>query len=53
MLMSLSICRKATKYELDPQLWRSRRMPNNAINTDGKLARAFGAHSFAAGYGER
>jgi hypothetical protein len=26
---------------------------NNAINTDGKLARAFGAHSFAAGYGER
>jgi hypothetical protein len=26
---------------------------NNAINTDGKLARASGAHSFAAGYGER
>jgi hypothetical protein len=26
---------------------------NNAINTDGKLARAFGVHSFAAGYGER
>ena len=26
---------------------------NNAINTDGKLARAFGAHAFAAGYGER
>ena len=28
-------------------------MPNNAINTDGKHARAFGAHVFAAGYGER
>lgn len=27
--------------------------PNNAINTDGKLARAFGAYEFAAGYGER
>jgi hypothetical protein len=26
---------------------------NNAINTDGKLARAFGAHEFAAGYGGR
>jgi hypothetical protein len=26
--------------------------PNNAINMDGKLAGAFGAHSFAAGYGE-
>jgi hypothetical protein len=26
---------------------------NIAINTDGKLARAFGAHEFAAGYGER
>jgi hypothetical protein len=28
-------------------------MPNNAINTDVKHARAFGAHVFAAGYGER
>lgn len=28
-------------------------MPDNAINTDGKHARAFGAHVFAAGYGER
>jgi hypothetical protein len=28
-------------------------MPNNAINTDGKLARAFGAHESAAGYGGR
>jgi hypothetical protein len=28
-------------------------MSNNTINTDGKLARAFGAHEFAAGYGER
>lgn len=27
--------------------------PNNAINTDVKHARAFGAHVFAAGYGER
>jgi len=27
--------------------------PNNAINTDGELARAFGAHEFAAGYGGR
>jgi hypothetical protein len=26
---------------------------NNTINTDGKLPRAFGAHEFAAGYGER
>lgn len=26
---------------------------NNAINTDGKLARAFGANEFAAGYGWR
>ena len=26
---------------------------NNAINTDVKHARAFGAHVFAAGYGER
>jgi hypothetical protein len=26
---------------------------NNAINTDGKHARAFGARVFAAGYGER
>lgn len=26
---------------------------NNAINTDGRLARAFGAHSLAAGYGGR
>jgi hypothetical protein len=26
---------------------------NNAINADGKLARAFGARAFAAGYGER
>lgn len=25
--------------------------PNNAINTDGKLARALGAHELAAGYG--
>jgi hypothetical protein len=30
-----------------------RRKSNNAMNTAGKLARAFGAHSFAAGYGER
>lgn len=30
-----------------------RRMHNNAIYTDGKLARAFGAHEFAAGYGGR
>jgi hypothetical protein len=30
-----------------------RSLANNAINTDGKLARAFGAYSFAAGYGER
>jgi hypothetical protein len=28
-------------------------LPNNAINTDGKLARAFGAHEFAAGYSGR
>jgi len=28
-------------------------MPNNAINTDGEHARTFGAHVFAAGYGER
>ena len=28
-------------------------MPNNAINTDGKLARAFGAHEFTADYGGR
>jgi hypothetical protein len=27
--------------------------PNNAINTDGKHARAFRAHALAAGYGER
>jgi hypothetical protein len=27
--------------------------PNNTINTDGKHARAFGAHMFAVGYGER
>jgi hypothetical protein len=27
--------------------------PNNAINTDVKHARAFGAHVFSAGYGER
>jgi hypothetical protein len=27
--------------------------PNNAINTDSKHARAFGAHAFAAGYGGR
>jgi hypothetical protein len=26
---------------------------NNAINTDGELARAFGAYEFSAGYGER
>lgn len=26
-----------------------RRMYNNTINTDGKLARAFGAHEFPAG----
>jgi hypothetical protein len=26
---------------------------NNAMNTDGKLTRAFGARVFAAGYGER
>lgn len=31
---------------------KARKSPN-AINTDGKLARAFGAHEFAAGYGER
>jgi hypothetical protein len=30
-----------------------KKWPNNAINTDGKHARAFGAHVFAAGYGER
>jgi hypothetical protein len=28
-------------------------MSNNTINTDGKHARAFGAHVFDAGYGER
>jgi hypothetical protein len=28
-------------------------MSDNAINTDGKHARAFGAPVFAAGYGER
>lgn len=28
-------------------------MPNIAINTGGILARAFGAHEFAAGYGGR
>jgi hypothetical protein len=28
-------------------------MPNNAIDTDGKLRRASGAHEFAAGYGGR
>jgi hypothetical protein len=28
-------------------------MPNNAINTDVKHARAVGAHVFVAGYGER
>lgn len=28
-------------------------VPNNAINTDVKHARAFGARVFAAGYGER
>jgi hypothetical protein len=27
--------------------------PNNAINTDVEHARAFGAHVFVAGYGER
>lgn len=27
--------------------------PNNTVNTDGELARAFGAHEFAAGYGGR
>lgn len=26
---------------------------NNAIDADGELARAFGAHEFAAGYGGR
>lgn len=26
---------------------------NNAINTDGKLSRAFGVHESSAGYGER
>jgi hypothetical protein len=34
-------------------IWVTRSLPNNAINTDGKLARAFGAHGFAAGYGGR
>jgi hypothetical protein len=28
-------------------------MPNNAINTDGEHARAFGARAFTAGYRER
>jgi hypothetical protein len=31
----------------------TRSLPNDAINTDGKLARPFGAHEFAAGFGGR